>query len=279
MPYFWGLCVKTSLVKKSFILLFGLLFCYPLLAVDHPGTDDQDPDPNPASINLGTKFRINTQLIVNLIGGGATNFSYDIVEQAPGNELSGIVSREYSAKITTSQFGISLAVAYKGLNLGGTFMHERIKSSDIESIYTTEDGRIQRGGQLTLNKGNWPNSRNYFGPLIAYDFQIGKNTFLTPNYQYLWYNFQANGTFLSFDTFANNTFSYDEIFVNRRSNVFGLQLKFGLGLNTLLFVEGKYLADRFEINENYFTEQIQNVETSSGHFSIGFGMQINFFQY
>ena len=82
MPYFWGLCVKTSLVKKSFILLFGLLFCYPLLAVDHPGTDDQDPDPNPASINLGTKFRINTQLIVNLIGGGATNFSYDIVEQA-----------------------------------------------------------------------------------------------------------------------------------------------------------------------------------------------------
>ena len=115
--------------------------------------------------------------------------------------------------------------------------------------------------------------------MIAYDFKIGSNTFLTPNYQYLWYNFQPDGTFLSFDTFANDTFSYDEIFVDRRSNVFGLQLKFGLGLNTLLFIEGKYMANRFDINKEYLKEEIENIQTDTGHFSIGFGMQINFFQY
>ena len=226
-----------------------------------------------SSINIDSKTRINLQIGFNLVGGGKVEFGHDVVEQAPGNDNSGIVNRTFLANLTTSQTLLSASYSYKSWGLGITYFREKIKYSDETTIYLSSNGRI-----FEQRESNWPLTRQGFGPFIEYDLQIGKNTFFSPRYQFYTYRYTSDRAFLDSSAFSNNNLKSNEVFVARQSHAISSRLKFGLGVNSLIYFETSYIINKFSVGDDYFTEVTTNEYSKSYQINIGIGVQFSFMQ-
>ena len=223
-------------------------------------------------IDLSKGHRINLSFGL-LFGAGNTEFSYDITTPAPGLEASGVISRKFSAAYTNVQLPIAVSYSYKGISLGMKYNLTSTRATDRLVVYTFDDGTVSGGFDKGLQ--NWFQGRTYYGPFIEYDIKISEKFYISPSYSYLWYSLGKKGnTFFKSEQFAN-ALDYNDAFINRNSNSFGLKFKFVVNAKSLINITLSHYIDSMEFSSDYLKEEIANYDHQTNNSYIGLSYQIS----
>ena len=205
---------------------------------------------------------------LNWMGTGPTELKYDVREQAPGNELAGIVRREYISTFNSFQIESMVSYTLHGFSIGGIFVIEKLKALDTETRYFRSNGN-----RVNLDQeGSWPKSRSQLGVIVGYNIQVNNKFVIMPAYSRSKYNF-GKGTFISSDTFVNANFNYNDMFDNRYVDTYILQFKLSLNDRSLIYFNSKYAIFHMGLSEAYLKETASDVKTKSRLISMGFGFQ------
>ncbi|MGI9544245.1 MAG: hypothetical protein ACR2MX_13380 [Cyclobacteriaceae bacterium] len=213
---------------------------------------------------LDSKKRVTISLGL-LLGFGSAEMDYDITSPAPGNTNSPVVGRNFATSYTNVQLQPAISYSYKNLALGGTVILTKTNATDGNQTFRREAGT----SLLTRSLQNWPNGRTYYGFSAAYDFQLGEKVVIAPFFQYLWYNFNNDNSFVTNDQFADSSFRYNDSFTNRQSQGYGAVFKIALNQRFLLGVGAVYQTDKFDINKGFLLEEMANFKMSMNSFYMG----------
>ncbi|MCF6361104.1 MAG: hypothetical protein L3J29_10135 [Cyclobacteriaceae bacterium] len=256
--------------KTSLITLFLILISYVSTVAQN---DEFVVSKEMYEINLVKGQRINIAFGL-MFGSGRSEFSYDITTPAPGFENSEIVAREFSADYTNLQIPITVSYSYKGISLGVKYSLTSTRATDRQVNYTFEDGRIVGG----LDKGeqDWFQNRTYYGPFIEYDFKVARMFYISPSYGYMWYTLgKKDNTFFKPHQFANPV-PYNDAFVNRTSNHYGLKFKFVVNSKSLINISISRYVDNMELADGYLKEEYTNFNQRTTTTYVGLNYQLSF---
>lgn len=225
----------------------------------------------------GAKLDKSSRLSVGFglsFGGGNSDMSYIIAQKAPGLENSDIVGRNYQSNLTEFNVNTSLTYSYKNIFIGGLIGIGSIKSSNDESTYTNSNGVST---QRIDEDQAFPKSRTTYGGIIGYDLPVqGGKFYISPEFQFLYFNLGPNRSFFESDQFSDDTKNYNSGFKNRNINKFMLNMKFPSKGNRLLSVGLSYQIHNYEFESSYLKEEIDEYNLDESIIALNIGYQLLF---
>ena len=224
---------------------------------------------------IGQHFDRAINLSTNVgIGPGASEISYNVISQAPGNENSTATFRSFRSDLFYSFFSLRLGYNFKNFGVGSNLYLGTLKDSNVESIVINNVSGMNDNGRVLIEDAqDWPNNKSYVGFYLEYNQPIGKTVYVTPRVEYLFWRFSWNDTFIQNSIIFDDELSYNDIFIDRSALAFSVDFKF-IAKNNQYFQTGlSYFLDAYDLSTDYVQETIANTETSQYNvtFNVGYG--------
>ena len=205
------------------------------------------------------------------IGGGKTEFQYNVDQQAPGNELSTIQKREYSSGYQRTKLSVSVGYKYKNWGVGVVGSAGTQKNSEVTSRVTRQNGSTIK----TEGAENWPSGKSYIGFFIEYNLPIADDILFAPRFDMLKYSHPSDQTFISGGSQVDSNLAYNNIFIDRNAIGVSAILKFYAKEGQYFFTGFKYVKDYYSISKEYIQETFSGFSSSQSQTSIIVGYQFS----